>query len=154
MAKSLENMTLEELEIEKKNAIVSMDSLRYKQVCDALGLITPDVPDLYEEGEKEEDYLICLALEQEGKSEEKTGLVGEVKKTRTNTDYSPFLNDWQRLNINERDYAADCDKKRKSLLRFYKFGENGKQPILNYSCEQIGHLYANILEQAKKSRGQ
>ena len=146
MVKTLENMTQNELEVAMKNAINRWNGIRYKLTCDALG-VEPDVPDLYEVGTAEQEYL--RTFDKEEKEENKS-----IKKTGTNIDYSPFLNDRQRLHINERDYGADSEKKRKSLLRFHKFRKDGKQPILYYSCAQIGYLYVKILEQAKKSRGQ
>jgi glutamate synthase domain-containing protein 2 len=143
MVKSLENMTQDELGVAMKNAISNWEGLRYKQTCDALGM-KPDVPDLYEIGTAEEEYLRTFDKEQKEE-------IRKVRKKTTNSEYPLFYNDWQRLHINERDYEADCDRKRKSLLRFHKFEKNGKQSILDYSCKQIGYLYVKVLEQAKKS---
>jgi hypothetical protein len=87
MAKSLEDMSIEELEIDMRNAINKGDSLRYKQVCDTLGMV-PDVLDLYEKGEAEESYLIALTLEQERGSETAENKEIDAVKPRRKKPYS------------------------------------------------------------------
>ncbi len=127
------------IEERRKEALVRRDSVQYFRLCEELGVL-PELQDLFFEGAAQ------------------VGILKDTFQTRKeeseNIGYVNFIKEAERIGIMRR-LGEDSRRKADLLAKFFpsQFGSDGRQPINQYDTIEVGRVYINVMQQARKVVG-
>lgn len=120
----------------RKEALTNWDALGYFRYCNELGVNIPEEPNLYEQG-----------------AVDNSRINKNLETISLNKNYSSFMREAEKEEINFGDFSKDTGKKTNLLIKYFeKFREGGSQDLeeRNYSSLGIGKIYNGIRNEAKK----
>ena len=129
----MKELDITRLEEQRRYAFEGRDGLRYRRLCDLLG-VEPECTDLYDSG-ADIRYI----------SKRNT------QSSNLNSNRSLFVSDVEERGVNVADFSADNTAKSELLIKYFpKFREDGKQPISGYTPAEVGKIFKRVLDSAHR----
>lgn len=127
-----------ELEAQRVKAMNSRNARRYKDLCDILGIVEPELPELIERARTDEIYASRTRRQETPK----------IRKNRANPEkYKAFLRD--AVDCNYDDFSAESEYKRRILMSHFP-GRYDRQGMNDYDDMKLGAVFKKIVDSAEE----